>query len=144
MRFRALIFEDDAGQRSALRAVCVRRGYEVLTFAHPGLCPLHAMDRCPCPPGTTCADFILSDLQMPRVYGLDFVEALLQKQCAVPHLALMSGFWTPADEARAVGLGCRLFRKPFSLRELDAWLDTAETLVPPDRGLLELTPPWAA
>jgi DNA-binding response OmpR family regulator len=136
MRLRAVILDDHAGIRQALWALCDGRGYEVFTFPSPGLCPLHVMDRCPCAPGITCADIILSDLNMPQVQGLNFVEALVAKGCAVPHIALMSGEWSDADEARAAHLGCRLFRKPFSLADITAWLTTVEARVPPDRGLL--------
>jgi hypothetical protein len=96
------------------------------------------MDRCPCAPGITCTDIILSDLNMPLVQGLDFVEALALKHCAAPHIALMSGTWSEADEDRAARLGCRVFRKPFSLVAIDPWLAKVATLVSPDRGLL----PW--
>ncbi len=137
MRLRVVIFEDDPSLRHLLGALCDRRGYEVFTFPDAGLCPLHVLDRCPCAPGTTCTDIILSDLHMPLVQGLDFIEALARKQCAGPHIALMSGIWSEADEARAARLGCRIFRKPFSLGAVDAWLATVETLVSPDRGLLE-------
>ena len=140
MRLRTLILEDDPGTRQALRSVCERRGYEVFTFPDPALCPLHVMDRCPCAPGITCTD-IFSDLHMPHVHGLDFMEALFAKQCVAPHIALMSGEWSEADEARAVRLGCQLFAKPFHLTEIDAWLTRVETLVPPDRGLLPLSAP---
>ena len=136
MRLRAVIFEDDTGIRQSLWLLCDRRGYEVFTFPDPGLCPLHVIDRCPCAKGITCTDIILSDLSMPQVQGLDFVEALLAKGCVVPHVGLMSGDWPEADAARAVRLGCQLFRKPFSLAEIEAWLTKVETLVPPDRGLL--------
>jgi DNA-binding response OmpR family regulator len=99
------------------------------------------MDRCRCAPGVTCTDIIISDLVMPQVFGLDFVEALFAKGCVAPHLAMMSGYWSGADEARAVRLGRRLFAKPFDLTEIDAWLATVETLVPPNRGLLLLSAP---
>jgi DNA-binding response OmpR family regulator len=136
MRLRAVIFDDDAAIRKTLWFLCDRRGYEVFTFPDPGLCPLHVMDRCPCAPGITCADIILSDLNMPQVHGLDFVETLFAKHCAVPHIGLISGVWSEADRARATRLGCWLFSKPFSIAEIDAWLTKVETLVPPDRGLL--------
>ena len=136
MRLRVVIFEDNDGIRQGLRALCEGRGHEVFAFPEPGLCPLHVMERCPCAPGIICADIIFSDLNMPGVQGLDFIEGLMAKHCVVPHLVLMSAEWTEADEARPVRLGCRLFHKPFSLAELDAWLAKIEPLVPPDRGLL--------
>ena len=137
MRLRAVVLDDEPIIRQLLWTLCDRRGYEVLTFPDPGLCPLDVMDRCPCPPGTVCADLRLSDLHMPEVQGLDLVEDLLAKACVAPHLGLMSAAWSAAAHARAGRLGCRLFPKPFALAELLAWFDTVEAHVAPTRALLE-------
>ncbi len=137
MRLRALIFEDEAAIRQLLWFVCDRRGYEVFTFPDPGMCPLHVIDRCPCPAGTSCADIIISDINMLEVNGLDFVEALATKGCALPHFALVSGAWTDEDRARASRLGCTLFVKPFSFVELTTWLEHVERRVAPTRRLLD-------
>jgi DNA-binding response OmpR family regulator len=132
-----MIFEDEASMRRILEFVCERRGYEVFTFPDPGVCPLHVMPHCPCPAGTICADIIISDITMPQVNGLDFVEALGTKQCAVPQVALMSGGWSDADRARAARLGCQLFTKPFSIAQVEAWLDTVEPVIAPMRQLVD-------
>jgi len=137
MRLRAVIFDDEPAMRHVLWMLCDRRGYEVFTFPTPALCPLYAMHRCPCPPGTVCADLLLSDLNMPEVQGLDFVEGLLAKACVAPHIALMSAAWSEAARARAVRLGCRLFTKPFSSAEILAWFDTVESQVESTRALLD-------
>jgi DNA-binding response OmpR family regulator len=137
MRLRVVIFDDEPAIRQVLGALGEDRGYEVLTFSDPGLCPLYAMDRCPCPPGTVCADVLLSDLNMPEVQGLDFVEGLLAKACVAPHIALMSATWSEAAQARAARLGCRLFTKLFSIEEILAWFDTVESQIDPTRALLD-------
>jgi DNA-binding response OmpR family regulator len=137
MRLRAVIFDDEPAMRQVLWALCDRRGYEVFTFPDPGLCPLYGMRSCPCPLGTFCADILLSDLNMPEVQGLDFVEGLFAKSCVAPHIALMSAAWSEAARARAVRLGCRLFTKPFSSTEMLAWFDTVEAQVKPTRTLLD-------
>ena len=137
MRIRAVIFDDDATIRLGLWALCDRRGYEVFAFPDPGLCPLHVMDRCPCPPGTVCTDIFISDLNMPMVSGLDFIQELLTKKCAAPHFILISGGWSDADEARAIRLGCRLFAKPVDVAQIIAWLEKIEPMVSPERKLLD-------
>ncbi len=137
MRLRAVIFDDDPSIRQFLWVVCDQRGYEVFTFPDSGICPLELIHRCPCPAGTICADLIISELHMLRVNGLDFVEALPTKGCAVSHLALISAGWAEADRARAIRLGCHLFTKPFTFRQLTSWLEHVETLVAPTRRLLD-------
>ena len=117
--------------------VCDRRGYEVFTFPDPGICPLHVEDRCPCESEMTCTDVIISDLDMPNVKGLDFVETLLGKGCLCRHIALMSGAWTDRDVARASDLGCKIFAKPFHISQIIEWLDQVERELSPNRGLYD-------
>ena len=137
VRLRALIFDDDAMVRQVLWAICDRRGYEVFTFPDPGLCPLHAVGSCPCDAGSTCTDIIISDLDMPNVKGLDFVESLLGKGCACRIIALVSGGWSAEDRARARGLGCMVFEKPFHVSEINEWLEGVEESLAPDRKLYD-------
>ena len=137
MRFRAVIIDDEPSVRQSLEYLCARRGYEVLAFPDPGLCPLYVSPPCPCPRGIACADLLLVDQYMLEVDGLDFVAGLRAKGCAGLQIAAISGAWPPAARARAVGLSCRLLRKPFELPELFAWFDSVEAQVDPRRLLLD-------
>ena len=137
MRPRAVVFEDELWIRELLWDVFDQRGYEVFKFPDPGLCPLHAAERCPCPGGTLCADVIISDLRMPNVNGLDFLEALRTKGCQKPRFAMTSGYWTDAEVERARQLGCKVFIKPFQLSEITQWLEEIEPLIVRDRQLLD-------
>lgn len=136
MRLRAIVFDDEPLMRQLLWAVFDRRGYEVFSFPDPGICPLHVAQQCPCPDGTVCADVIISDLQMPDVNGLDFLEGLIGKGCRRPHFAMTSGQWTEAAAARARQLGCRLFVKPFHIHDIIQWLEEVEPLIAQDRQLI--------
>lgn len=72
MKIRALVFEDNDQLRSLISTILEMRGYEVFTFSEPGSCPLYLKDKCPCPLKHTCADIIITDINMPSVTGLDF------------------------------------------------------------------------
>lgn len=126
MQRRALVFEDDEGVQEVLSILLQQRGYEVFAFSHPGLCPLHAKNHCPCPEGAACAHLIISDLNMPVVKGLDFIEELQRKECRCPSFAVMSGDVSGADLQRADQLGCFLINKPFSLDTFRGWLNSVE------------------
>lgn len=110
-------------------------GFEVMTFADPGMCPLHIERECGCGSETACSDVIISDLDMPNVKGLDFVESLVGKGCHCRHIALMSGGWTDKDRARASRIGCKVFEKPFSVDELVEWAKELAKGIPSDRHL---------
>jgi len=136
MGIRAVIFDDDPLIRQLLEAVCEMRGYEVFTFHHPDMFPPHAANCCPCQSGIRCTDVIISDLRMPNVNGLDFLEGLKRKGCRNPHYALTSGHWTEAAVSRAKQLGCKVFSKPFRIRDITQWLDEVEASIVPERELL--------
>jgi DNA-binding response OmpR family regulator len=137
MRLRALVFDDDPMIRTLLWEILDGRGYQVFTFPDPGLCPLYAARECACPTIGACTDVIISDLQMPNVKGLDFVEALRAKGCHCSAIALMSGEWSEDDRRRGRDIGCALFAKPFAIADLAEWLDTVESAVKPGRELVD-------
>ena len=137
MRRRAVVFDDEALIRFTLWKFFDERGYEVLTFTHPGQCLLNVVKECPCPSEAVCADLIISDVNMQTANGLDFLEQLTQKGCRQRHFALMSGSFLEADLARGSQLGCKLFSKPLDMGQLIAWVEEVEKSTPADRALLD-------
>ena len=136
--YRVLIFDDDELMRKLLWEYFDSRKYVVFTFPHPKSCALFDVQSCACPSHQACADIIISDLNMPFMKGLDFLEQQIKKGCKVTHLALMSGDLTNSDSDRAKSLGIKLFNKPFSITEIDEWVEIVEAEVPPDRVLNDL------
>ena len=137
MKLRAFVFDDDPLVRSLFGIILEKREYEVFTFSDPGLCPFYTSTVCPCSSGQTCADLIISDLDMFDVLGLDVVECQVNKGCQCQHIALLSGAWTAADRKRAGHLGCQVFTKPFYVEQIDLWLDAVEPQIDPRRQLFD-------
>lgn len=135
MNYRALIFDDEKEIRQILWTLFDNRGYEVLTFPHPGLCPLSEAYECPCPKGQACSDIIISDVEMPVKDGFAFVEEQINKGCRCHHIALMSGNFTQEHQTKASSLGITIFKKPFRLSEIKHWLDQIEKDIEPQRRL---------
>jgi len=135
--YRVLIFDDDAIIRKILWQYFDNRKYEVLTFPHPKSCALCDIQSCDCPIQEACADIIISDLNMPFMKGLDFLELQITKGCKAKHLALMSGDLTATDADRAVQHGIKLFEKPFVFKELDEWVKVVEEEIPAERRLAD-------
>ncbi len=135
MRIRVFVFDDNEAIRSMLWHVLDSRGYQVFTFPDPGMCPLHLAPGCQCPENQACGDIIISDLDMPNVNGLEFIENQMKKGCKVKNVALMSGAWSDEDFQYAQRLGCQLFRKPFTIDEINNWLDKCEEKIHPNRIL---------
>jgi len=137
MRYRAIILDDDSAVRSLLRVYFDRRGYEVLTFPDPGLCPLHSATECACPAAAACADLIVSDVRMIDANGIEFLEKLIQKGCKQRNFALMSGDFSEQDVERAAGLGCVVFPKPLDFGKFTTWVQHVERSVSPGRVLAD-------
>ena len=131
MILRALVFEDEEGLMEILARILERRGYEVVAFRDPSTCPLYSGGAC----FSACADILITDLRMPNVSGLEFLDHQFKQGCSIRNVALMSGAWSFEDIHRAEKLGCRVFKKPFNVKDLDDWLDECEKRVDPKRVL---------
>lgn len=125
-RKRALVFDDEPDIRKLFRMLLECRGYEVFTFEDPSdYCDLQNI-HCPLALNARCADVIVSDVKMPRVDGLQFMQAIMDWHCRVPARALMSGYWTPTSLDTARSLGCHVFSKPMRVGEIFDWLAACE------------------
>jgi DNA-binding NtrC family response regulator len=135
---RVLIFEDNDGLRSSLKHLLGELGYEVFTFSNPGLCPVYNSVCHNCPLDHACADIIISDIDMPTQNGLELMKDRKQMGCKTKYRALMSGGWTDSKLKYAQELGCRVFHKPFDLKEMLQWLDDCSERIDPERKLSNL------
>ena len=133
--YRILLLEDNSSILRLLTELFQDRGYEVLGFSNPAICPLQMTPECRCGDNQRCTDIIVSDLQMPAMTGLTFIENQRKKNCKCQHVALISAHWTEEDLALAQHLKCKTFTKPFFFQELDEWLDQVESSIEQTREL---------
>jgi CheY-like chemotaxis protein len=133
MKIRVMVFEDNVFLRSMINEFLSRRGYEVVSFSDPADCPLLHSDAC----YYACADILISDLSMPNMTGLQFIENQIRKGCRIQNVALMSAAWTPQEREYAKQIGCQVFNKPFQFPELNFWLDECESRINPHRILTD-------
>ena len=136
MKPRVLIFDENKDLSITLKEILNERGYEVFTFADRGVCPLfHTVDHIAIS-DSICSDIIISDLYLPNRDGLKLIKDRIDKGCKVKFRALISTTWSDADWQYAHKLGCRLFRKPFDLKEMLEWLDDCAKKIDTERKVL--------
>lgn len=78
-RYRVLIVEDEPTIRQIVKQILESVGYEVLT-ARDGLDGLHALSK-------SLPDVIISDLNMPRMTGAEFLAVVRER---FPHIATIA------------------------------------------------------
>ena len=127
--------EDNDAIRSLLSLVLEERGHEIHSFNSPPICPLQIKPDCRCQGDQSCADVIITDLNMPVVTGLEFIENQKRKNCKCRHIALMSGNLTAEVIRQAEKMGCKVFSKPFNLSDIMEWLEEVEASISPNRQI---------
>ena len=136
-KIRVILLEDNEVIRNVLCELFNRRGYEVFAFETPAICPLHLLPECRCNENESCADIILSDLEMPTISGLQFIKNQKDKSCKILHFAMMSGKWEKEELLKAKDLGCKIFHKPFQINDFNEWLDEVEKNISLERKLTD-------
>ncbi len=105
-----LIVDDDRNGRESLRRGLTRDGYEVLTAENGKKALAFAQDH--------TLDLVLTDLIMPGLDGLDFLEGLRVVQPEVPAI-LISAFANVDTAVKAVRRGVQdVLEKPIRLRDV--------------------------
>lgn len=134
-KLRAVIFDRVEAVRDMIAVALRDRGYEILSFPEPGICPVYREDLSLCPREQACSDLLITDNQLPKMSGLDFIERQRARGCkgAVRNMAVMAAHWAPQDLERARRLGCKVLKKPFRFRDITAWLDSLKNATDPDR-----------
>jgi len=108
-RFRILVVDDELPIRETTRQMLEHGGYEVLT-AVDGLDGLHALSK-------SLPDLIISDLNMPRMSGFEFLAVVRQR---FPHIATVavSGEYSTSGNSSGVLADAFLQKGHYTLKEL--------------------------
>ena len=108
-RFRILVVDDEPTIRETARLILEVQGYEVLTAAD-GVAGLHSLSQ-------SLPDLIISDLNMPRMSGFEFLAVVRQR---FPHIATiaMSGGYSTDEIPSGVLADAFLQKGNYSIKEL--------------------------
>ncbi len=126
MRIRAVVIDDEDLIRNLIYDIMKKRGYEVYASSEPLLCPIYLGSKCSCPVEHFCTTIVITDIDMPNMTGLEFIEHQKSMGCKVQNVAVMSGRWTGEEIEHAKSLDCHMFKKPFKIDEIEKWLNECE------------------
>ena len=74
MRSRVFVFDDNELIRSSIANFLEGLGYEVHSYPEPAHCPVYLNHSCGCKHKYACTDIIITDIEMPGMTGIDFIE----------------------------------------------------------------------
>lgn len=135
MKIRLLIFDDEVMIRKIFKIALQDKGYEILDFDNPSICPVYLEPECNCPLNTMCADIIVTDIRMPEVNGLDFIRKQKEKGCKVKNILVISGYADLGILNEVKKLEAKFLRKPFNIDEFIAIINEFEKNIDPNRKL---------
>jgi two-component system cell cycle sensor histidine kinase/response regulator CckA len=106
-----LVVDDETAVRRFAVRVLQRDGYDVLEAAdgHEALEMLRS--------GQATVDLIVSDIVMPRVNGVELMQAVAESHPQIP-VVLMSGYATAALSELGIATPCSILPKPFPAERL--------------------------
>jgi len=120
----AYVFDEDVAIRELLWKAFKPRGYLIRCYPRFGACPDTFRSELDCKSSHACGEFILASIDFPSISRFDFIEdQIIKKGCHVRNIGLMSRTWSNTDLIQAQDLGCKAFQKPFSIEEINSWID---------------------
>jgi CheY-like chemotaxis protein len=124
---RAILYDDDPAILDLLTMFFAGRGYDVIACREPVACPVYDNGE-RCENKRPCGDLMITDLEMPRMSGLDLLKLQTRQGCrlTVRNKAVLSGNLDPASREAISSLGCATFRKPCRFSALAPWVDECE------------------
>lgn len=106
-----MVVEDDPATRRLYRFLLSNSGYSVVE-AEDGVAALERLSAQPC-------EVIITDMNMPRMGGIDLVRTLRQNNSDV-YVIMVTAFGTPDTEKHAFRTGVNEYlTKPFDFEELE-------------------------
>lgn len=138
MKKRAVIIEDEEVIRFAVAHLFRSRGFEVIACPDAVSFSLFSNCECNCRANQACADIVITDENMPKMTGSEFIRQRIHQGCSIPHFAVMSAALQEAGGGSSGLPEIRRFEKPIHIQDLIDWIEECEKRIDPQRKLARL------
>jgi DNA-binding response OmpR family regulator len=139
-KIRIIVVDREAVILDVIEKFLSRRGYEIMSFKEPSFCPVYEDFNNECSNGYRCADFIITDCEIPRMSSCELLQAQTLRGCKLEmrNKVVMSCDVDDETENIIKKFGCSHLSKPFRLSELSVWLQENERSIDLSRSLRTL------
>jgi DNA-binding NtrC family response regulator len=122
---RVLIFDDEITILQMLESFFTKKGFEVVTYAEPIVCPFYEKSEEHCKQEYPCADLVITDIVFPSGNGIALLHQQAERGCPlnIRKKAVISAHIDDVTQKAIEQIGCAYFKKPFRLSELNTWLN---------------------
>lgn len=125
---RALVFVDDPYILELLEEILLLRGFEVVAFRKPVVCPLYDEKLNNCKNMLPCADVLIVDRDLAGMDGVSLLLKQYERGCRmdIRNKAVIASYVNPDEKLLIDYIGFKLLKKPFDLKVVSEWLDGCE------------------
>lgn len=119
MKIRVFVFEDDSLVRDTVVSIVDSLGYKVYSYADPG----EVGKNLKVASSDDHLDVVITDIQMPKMTGIEFVRRLVDSGFKAENIAVMSGAWGEENLRYAEKIGVLVLQKPVAVFQLLSWFE---------------------
>lgn len=125
---RAVIIDDEESIIDLFKDFFSTRGYEVLAYTTPVVCPFPDENGNRCNTDYPCADVIITDFSMPGMNGYERLLEQSRRGCKLrkENKAVLSGYLDDESHLEIKQLGYAFFQKPIDWLKIVKWLEECE------------------
>ncbi len=127
--YKVIVCSEDENLRNFLKKFMQKRGYDVATFPAPEHCPnFSSSEPCLCTAEKRCADIVILGRHLSGVKTFDLLDRQNKGKCklTIKNKLVIASTFDEADDKHAKELGANIMYMPFSISDLNDWLDGCE------------------
>ena len=119
---KAVVIDDESIYRRQLSDILKKQGFNVETSTRPYYTSRYLQEQCICPETKDCTDFLIVDMHMPNMNGIEFAIRQKLYGCRIKNIAFMSKVWKDFEIEIIRKLNFQIFNKPIVENEIIEWL----------------------